>query len=73
MLKQILMSKGKEEDEMKTITTMYFSPTGTSRKISEAIADGIAGAGTFDRKRIDLTKPRPGKSSMNLERRIYWY
>ncbi len=57
LLKQILMSKGKEEDEMKTITTMYFSPTGTSRKISEAIADGIAGAGTFERKRIDLTKP----------------
>ena len=42
---------------MKTITTMYFSPTGTSRKISQAIADGIAGTGTFERKTVDLTKP----------------
>lgn len=42
---------------MKRITVMYFSPTGASRKISEAIAGGIAGAGEFRFQTVDLTRP----------------
>ena len=40
--------------DVKTVTLAYFSPTGTTKKVVESIAETI---GAKDVKEIDLTKP----------------
>ncbi len=42
---------------MKPLTLMYFSPTGTSEKITKAIAQGLSPSGAQTADMIDLTKP----------------
>ena len=46
--------KGKKAMEIKTVTLAYFSPTGTTKKVLEGIADSV-GANTV--QHIDLTMP----------------
>jgi ferredoxin len=40
--------------DIRTVKLIYFSPTGTTRKILDGIADGIGGR---NRERVDLTPP----------------
>lgn len=48
--------------DVKRITLVYFSPTGTTRKVLEGIAEGI---GIADVEHIDLTLPEGAKQTVS--------
>jgi NAD-dependent dihydropyrimidine dehydrogenase PreA subunit/flavodoxin len=57
------MPKGGEKVEVKRVRLVYFSPTGTTQKVLESIAQGIA---VEDVRHVDLTLPGSFEQAIRL-------